>query len=491
MKEELSFIGNRGLFLMDGNVIGFQMGDKFQPNDMLAVPAMFRSDLEQNWYGVNGYQILARGAADTECEEIENDIKQNRLLPQLLRKQRDILYGQGLAVYKRELKDGKFVRVYQESPEIQQWLDSWEANGLECGYREVAKNIIKNYYYFSDFFVKWRMTKGHALGGVSMHVAGLEVLENRHCRLATRRTDTPFNVIPYKDLTHVAVGRFGYGHTQYQIYPRFTLATAGDIKYAGVSHHRDKSVGRIYGSNETFDGSRNYIKGSNSTAQYINSFLKNSLAAKIHIIIPDAWVEAKRKQIKAICDENRKRASKTPADPLLLYNDIEVGTEYRESSFILYLKSELRKVGAYLSGADNQGKAYASISFRSTGSNEAEEWKFENIDLKYKEYVDALIAYDRRADEALLSAVGMDSSISSVSKEGVISKSGSDVFYNYLIYLMGLNPHDEICAEPFNWALSLNFPALYKAGFRLGFYRETPSRQEDLKPKDRLQNQQS
>lgn len=491
MKEEISFIGNMGQYLADGNVIQFQMGDSFRPNDMLAVPAMFRSDLEQTWYGVRGYQILARGVNDNECEEIERDIKQNRLLPQLLRKQRDILYGQGLAVYKRQLKDGKFVRVYQESPVIQQWLDSWESNGMECGYREVAKSIIKNYYYFSDFFIKWRMTRGHALGGTSMHVAGLEVMENRNCRLATRRTDTPFNVIPYKDMTHVAVGRFGYGSTQYQIYPRFTPATAGEVLFAGVSHHRDKSVGQIYGRNETFDGSRNYITGSNSTARYINSFLKNSLAAKIHIIIPDAWVEAKRKQIKAICDENRKRASRQPVEPPLLYNDIEVGTEYRESSFILYLQSELRKVGAYLSGEDNQGKAYATISFRPTGSSVAEEWKFENIDLKYKEYVDALIAYDRRADEALLSAVGMDSSISSVSKEGVISKSGSDVFYNYLIYLMGLNPHDEICAEPFNWALSLNFPDLYKEGLRLGFYRDTPSRQEDISPKDRLQNQQS
>ena len=489
MKEEISFIGNRGLYLQDGNIIQFQLGTEFNPTDLLAIPAMLPSEQDQSWFGLNGYQLLARGLANNECEEIEQDIKANRLLPQLLRKQRDMLYGQGLAVYRRKLIDGKYVKVWEEQPAVQQWLDSWETVGMECGYREVAKSIIKNYYYFSDFFVKWRMTRGHRLGDAPIHVAGLEVLENRNCRLATRRTDTAFNIIPYRDLTHIAVGRFGYGSVQYQIYPRLTPATAPDILYAGVSHHRDKSVGRIYGSNETFDGSRNYIKGSNSTARYINSFLKNSLAAKIHIIIPDAWVESKRKQIKAICDENRKRQSKS--EPLLKYNDIEIGTEYRESSFIEYLQSELRKVSAYLSGADNQGKAYASISFHSTGSSATEEWKFENIDLKYKEYIDALISYDRRADEALLSAVGLDSSISSVSKEGVISKSGSDVFYNYLIYLMQLNPHDEICAEPFNWALRMNFPQLWNEGCRLGFYRETPSRQEDISVNDRLQNQQS
>ena len=117
--------------------------------------------------------------------------------------------------------------------------------------------------------------------------------------------------------------------------------------------------------------------------------------------------------------------------------------------------------------------------------------KFEVLDLKYKEYIDALITYDKRADEVLLSSVGLDSSISSVSKDGVISKSGADVYYNYLIYLMSLTPDDEICSEPFNMAIRINFPELYKQGYRFGFYRETPSRQEEVTPNERLNKQQS
>jgi hypothetical protein len=91
----------------------------------------------------------------------------------------------------------------------------------------------------------------------------------------------------------------------------------------------------------------------------------------------------------------------------------------------------------------------------------------------------------------MLSAVGLDSSISSVTKDGVISKSGADVFYNYLIYLMSLTPDDETCSEPFNMALQINFPKLYAQGFRIGFYREMPSRQEEISVNNRLQNQQS
>ena len=101
-----------------------------------------------------------------------------------------------------------------------------------------------------------------------------------------------------------------------------------------------------------------------------------------------------------------------------------------------------------------------------------------------------MIAYDKRADEVLLSSVGLDSSISSVSKDGVISKSGADSYYNYLIYLMSLTPEDEICCEPFNLAIKVNFPDLYNAGYRIGFYRELPERQENIAPDNRLNQQQ-
>ena len=97
----------------------------------------------------------------------------------------------------------------------------------------------------------------------------------------------------------------------------------------------------------------------------------------------------------------------------------------------------------------------------------------------------------RRADEVLVSSLGIDSSISSISKDGVISKSGADVYYNYLIYLLQLNGADEICSEPFNVALQLNFPKLYAQGYRLGYYREMPARQEEVSPANRLNQQQS
>lgn len=486
--SSVDMLGNYGCYADSGNVISFQFGSN--PAAGLKDPNFDNSNSsllsDQNWQSIGGFNVCSRGANNMKCEEVENDIKKNRLLPRLITKQVNMLYGLGPAIYTKSIKDGKLVKEWTEVPEIMDWLESWKDRGLESDYKEVAKGYLKNYYYFRDFFAKWRMTLGNRIG--ELPVAGLELMENRRCRLATQKRDVVTELINYKDFTHIAVGRWSYGISKYQFYPRLEIKNIRDVKYAAISHHREKSVSEFYGVNETHEGTKAYIKGSNDTANYINSFLKNSLAAKIHIVIPNAWVETKRTQITKICNENKER--QRSGDSLLTYNGIVIGTTYKESYFIKYLKQELRNISEYLSGADNQGKAYATMSFKS-GTGEEERWKFEVLDLKYKEYIDALISYDKRADEVLLSSVGLDSSISSVSKDGVISKSGADVYYNYLIYLMSLTPDDEICSEPFNMAIQINFPELYKKGYRFGFYRETPSRQEEVSPDDRLNKQQS
>ncbi|MDR3119657.1 MAG: hypothetical protein LBU44_09655 [Mediterranea sp.] len=487
--SDLKMIGNYGCYIDDNNVISFQLGNG-SIQAIMNEPGFkvdYYNDLpDMQWQSVNGYQVCGRGYNNMKCEEVTSDIKKNRLLPRLINKQVNMLYGNGLAVYKSVLKDEKIRKEWVDCPEITDWLNSWKERGLESDHKEVAKACIKNFYYLRDFFVKWRFTAGKDHG--ALPVAGLEIMDNKYCRLATTRKDVVTDIIYYKDLRYIAVGRWNYGSSAFRIYPRFDISEVANYRFAAISHHREKSIDEFYGVNETHEGSRSYIKGSNETADYINSFLKNSLAAKIHIVIPNAWIQSKRTQITKLCDENKKRKEK--GEELYVYNGIEIGTSFKESILIRYMQSELHTISKYLSGVDNQGKAYATISFKNS-QGEEERWKIETVDLKYKEYIDALISYDKRADEVLLSSVGIDSSISSVSKDGVISKSGADAYYNYLIYLMSLTPEDEICSEPFNMAIQVNFPHLYKQGYRLGFYRETPARQEDTSPKDRLNQQQS
>ena len=86
---------------------------------------------------------------------------------------------------------------------------------------EFCKTCIKNFYYFGDFFVKWRFTRGKMIG-MGKPVAALEAMENRYCRLATTRHDVASELVSYSDFKQVIVGRFAYGLTGYQVYPKFS-----------------------------------------------------------------------------------------------------------------------------------------------------------------------------------------------------------------------------------------------------------------------------
>ncbi|MCD7937072.1 MAG: hypothetical protein LUG98_09460 [Tannerellaceae bacterium] len=486
--SDMQMMGNIGCYLDDNNIISFQIGTN--PASFSMDPGFESPALETfgsiQWMNVQGYKVAARGPGNRQCIEIERDIKNNRLLPELILKQCRMLYGTGLTVYRTVIEGNEKRREWEKHPVIESWLDSWQDNGMEMSHTDFATALINNHYTFRDYFIKHRMTRGKAIGGYP--IAGLELLENKECLLATSKQELATENITYKDFRTIVVGNWQYGAAQFKVYPKFDIRDVKDYRFAAISHHREYSPGEFYGLNKTYQGTKAFIRGSNKTPQYINSFLENSLAAKVHIIIPNAWIESKRKQIKAICDENKTREKN--GDKQLLYNGIQVGTTFKESSVIEYIQVELRKLSKYLSGADNQGKAYSSISFRS-GNNEEERWKIETLDLKYKEYISSLIDYDKRADEVLIAAVGLDASISGISKDGVISKSGSDAYYNYIIHLLSLTPDDEKCSEPFNLALKVNFPELYHQGYRLGYYRQVPTRQEQVSPKDRIQNKQS
>lgn len=480
-------LGNLGAYVDDENVITFNIGAS-TTSDLKRDRGgdTVRSVFVPTYLNVEGYKVCSRGSDNKSCERIEVDIKRNRLLPRLIDKQIKLLYGKGILPYTEGIQGNKVVREWKHVPEITAWLEGWTDNGMEQSYSDFALAVIKRFYYFRDFFVKFRMSRGKAIG--KYPIAGMELLENKNCRLATKKEDVVRDTVLYNDFRFVMFGDWQKGASKYKVYPLFRISEIDNYEYAAISHHRESSVGDFYGLNETHEGVKTFLKTSNELPTYIDSFLSNSLAAKIHVIIPHAWVESKRKQVRLLCEENKQREKNKKE--LFKYNGIDIGTEYKESLVIQFINKELRQLSEYLSGAENQGKAYATYSFREGHNKEEERWKIETIDLKYKEYISSLIEYDKRVDEVLISAVGIDSSISAVSKPGMISKSGSDAYYNLMIYLLALTPDDEKCAEPFNLALQINFPELYNQGIRLGFYREIPSRQEEVSQQNRLNEQQ-
>ena len=327
-------------------------------------------------------------------------------------------------------------------------------------------------------------------------VVGLEHIDELRCRMATSRNIATKTDVEDRDFEKVMVGNWESSaiSTEYKVYQRMDY-TAPLSRNSVVTYSKNPNYGEsIYASNVFFTGIKEWIRGCNATPEYINSFLENSLSARHHVIIPNAWLKQKEDELQQLCDINaRKQAEGKPESDYVRITignkEIEVGTTYTDDLLNKLVQAELTNLTNFLAGrGKNQGKVYATRSFINQ-NGDTETWKIEEIGQKYKEYIEALITYDKRADMVLLSAKGIDSSISNISSDGVISKSGSDTYYNYLVYLtQQALPESIICAD-INYAIRLNFPEEYKAGIRLGFYRPTVQRQEEVSPANRLSNQ--
>lgn len=428
--------------------------------------------------------ILPRGGNNHLPEEIERNVKSHRLLPSIFEKQSKILLGEGIGMYKSDYSSGKLVRKWEDIPNVRKWLNSWTARGLSEDAEDLMLSIITAYYWHGDYFVKWRFSNGKQFG--ALPVSGLQLVENRKSRLATtikQGVGLSVDDYSYDDFNKVLVGNWRANLKGYKVYPLLKVSDLNNYNYAAISHHANIDVGNIYGWNRCYEGAKEWLLLSNDNVKFVKSFLNNSLAARIHVIIPNEWVQAKKQSIMSFCDENILRQSESKE--LLTFNGIEVGTTFRESSLKQYIDQRMSSLSDYLSGPRNQGKAFTSESFMNQ-DGKVVEWRIEPIDLKYKEYISSLIDVDRRSDEVITSAVGIDPSITNISKEGVISKSGSDAYYNYMIYINQLGADEKICCDAYNMALQINFPQVYAQGYRIGLYRSIIERQQDVSPTNRI-----
>lgn len=443
---------------------------------------------------VKSYNVWPNGPDNLDPNNCDRLISGNRLLPSLIEKQTTILYGHGPKLYTEEITDeGKIIRHYLRNEKIEAWLDSWKENGLPDSFEEYINKCIRSFYYSEGIFTKWHLSRGHAIGlAGSLPVAGLEHLSELRCRLATRTNLAGRTDVEDRDFQYVMVGNWlSMAAQEFKVYKRLDfgnpLGTNCAVSYAKNPNHGND----VYATNVFFDGLKGWIRGCNATPEYINSFLENALSARHHVIIPQAWIENKEAQLQAMCDRNAELAAEHKAmmDIKVGNRTLEVGKEFTAELMEKYIQLELQKMTEWLSGrGKNQGKIYATRSFN-TGAGNPEKWEIKEIDQKYKEYISALIEYDKRADEVLLSGKGIDSSISNISPSGTISKSGSDAYYNYVIYLTQQALPESIICKDVNFAIKQNFPAEYKSGIRLGFYRPNVQRQEDITPKNRISNQ--
>ncbi|GHT60473.1 hypothetical protein FACS189451_00590 [Bacteroidia bacterium] len=415
---------------------------------------------------------------------------ENKLLPEVIQKQVKFLFGKGPRLYKEiiqgEGEKQRRVRIPVEMPEVQDWLESWEENGYEP-YWEYLQNLINDYYYVNTCVTQYVYSKSRRLVGQNQGskprpILALNYIGSESARLATKK-DSQTKRITNKDCNFVIVGDWMQPNRyDYEVYNRFDPSDPFRYPAAAAFNFLKTFTKEIYALNAWFKGLFEWVKASNLSPKYLNSYLKNALNAHIHVIIPGSWYNKQREILENICRQNLTGESPVQEEykGLKLLDGKGKPVEFYETMVDQLIANELKAITSMMSGeGKNQGKMWASTKWGEDG------WEFKEFPGKFKEYFESVISLDQRADQVILAGKGIASSITNVENDGVISKSGSDVYYNYLIYIASLTLDEYFILKEINRAIHLNFPEAKKQGVKLGFWIDIPAKLQDTTPSDR------
>ena len=420
-------------------------------------------------------------------QQIFSTTSENKLLPEVIQKQVKFLFGKGPRLYQEviqgEVEKQRRVRIPKEVPEIQDWLESWEENGFNH-YWDYLKNIITDFYYVNTCVSKFEFSRSRRLASskIGLPIQALTYIGSDQARLATK-LDPVVNRIANKDCNFVIVGDWmNPNRYNYEVYNRFN--PADPFRYpTAIAFNSDKTFTKnVYALNNWFKGLFEWIKASNLSPQYLNSYLRNALNAHVHVIIPASWYNKQKEILQSICIENQigDLPVQTEYKGIKLIDEKGKAIQFYETMVDQLIANELRTIGNMMTGeGKNQGKMWASTKWGDDG------WEFKEFPGKFKEYFDSVISLDRRADQVILAGKGISSSITNVEQDGMISKSGSEVYYNYLIYIASLTLDEYFILKEINRAIHLNFPEAKKQGIKLGFWIDIPAKLQDTTPADR------
>lgn len=442
---------------------------------------------------VNQYHVPIWGDGhNLYPQEVARAIEENKLLPGIIRKQADFLYGKGIYIYKEtvvgESEGAKIKSLPVQPSDIVDWLNSWPSQGVPS-VEEYVRALCTDYYITNTCVTQYHFSKSRRSpngSGRQMPVRALSYVGSDEARLAT----DSYNIaegIKSAFCKFVVVGDWlRPGSGKFAVYHRLD-ASRPFAQPTAIAFNAAHTFGRhVYAYNPWYNGLRDWVKASNLTPKYLNSYLKNALNSHVHVSIPASWVNAQRDQLTALCLQNLHEASAEKR--VRSYKGVQLvdpvtNRPYAYSVNMLedLISNELEKVTQMLSGeGKNQGKLYATIKMGQEG------WAFEDFPGKFKEYFQSVIDYDKRADQVTLAGMGINSSITNVEDDGVISKSGSDVYYNYVVYIASLSYAEHFVLQELNRALSYNFPEQYADGVRIGLQHDIPLRQQEINPADRL-----
>jgi len=485
--------GNRGFLaakdygVLTYSIDGVDDRDDIRTNEYRSIYSRYLR--ENACMQVDGFWVPMWGEGhNLYPQEVYSLVSEHKMLPSIIRKQVKFIFGKGPRLYKETIQGEKEnehrVRVPVQDDIIQSWLDSWEEKGYPH-YWEYLKCLTDDLYHVETVCSQYHLNKGARLAKPGS-IEALSYVGSDEARLAANG-DFYNKRVKSEDCNFVLVGDWLNLGMGFKVYNRFDPRTP--FKYPeAIAFNIDKTFTKwVYSYTEWFKGLKEWIKAGNLTPKYLNSYLKNALNAHVHVTIPGTWYAAQKQVLTDICNNNIIGDENTPIQKE--YRGVclvdSTGKPYRffESMMNDLVAEELKKITKLMSGeGENQGKMYATLKYGEEG------WKFEEFPSKFKEYFDAVLNLDKRADQMILAGKGISSSITNVENDGVISKSGADVYYNYLIYVASLTMDEYFITKEINRAIQLNFPHAKAEGIKLGFWIDIPAKLQETSPQNRPDN---
>jgi len=435
---------------------------------------------------LSGYHVPVWGEGhNLYPQEVYSSVSDNKLLSGIIEKQVKSLFGKGPRLY-REIVSGegdkqKRVRIPVINKEIEDWLEGWEENGY-AHFWEYLENVANDFYHVKTCVSKYNYNLSRRING-RQPIAALSYVGSDEARLAMKGAK-PNKTIRNQDCKYVIVGDWmNITASDYEVFHRFDPREP--LKYpVAIAFNHDKTFTKwVYAINGWMKGLKEYLKASELSPKYLNSYLKNALNAHIHVQIPGSWYEQHKVILQQICSDNLLRTEvplQTEYRGVNLVDDNGNALHFYESMMDELITCELKRITSLMSGeGKNQGKLYATLKWGEEG------WKFEEFPGKFKEFFDTIIKYDDYADKVILAGKGVPASISNVDSSGIISKSGSEAYYNYLLYVMTLTLDEYFITKELNRAIRINFPKAREQGIKIGFWVDIPAKLQETTASER------
>jgi hypothetical protein len=318
--EKVEFNNGRGFAttakggVLTFEVLGLSEREEWRNKDFRSIYARYVA--ENMTMRVGNFRVPLWGEGhNLYPQEVFSVTSENKLLPEIAKKQVKFLFGKGPRLYQEKI-DGKDehlkrYRIPVEIPEIDDWLNSWESNGYDSAWTYL-KNRAVDFYYVNTCCSKWHFNRSRRLDTTvagAPRVRALSYVGADEARLATT-IDDERKRIKNSDCRHVIIGDWlNPNKFDYEVFHRLDLSDPFRYPVA-ITFDGDKTFTKwTYAYNDWFKGLLEWIRASNFTPKYLNSYLKNALNAHVHVSIPYEWYKHQQTILQNICTDNLTNAT--------------------------------------------------------------------------------------------------------------------------------------------------------------------------------------